>query len=119
MWGILSLKYRFESQIYAVVDNIHYVSSKFSVFNQLSDIVLFLFNISLEFQESKNLLEEKRTLFETIKEDFTYFIEKTNSTISFLTQKESAFDALFFKTFPQWDFGYLIKTLKEEQANGA
>jgi len=115
---VIPLKYRFESQIYAVVDNIHYVSSKFSVFNQLSDIVLFLFNISLEFQESKNLLEEKRILFEAIQEDFVYFMGKTNSTISFLIHKENAFDALFLRAFPQWDFGYLMRTLKEKQANG-
>ncbi|WP_022846729.1 DUF3800 domain-containing protein [Desulfurobacterium sp. TC5-1] len=114
---IISLKYKFESQIYAVIDNIHYVNSSFSIFNQLSDIVLFLFNIALEFQETEGFFVDKGKLFEAIAEDFLFFLSKTKSIVTFLCYRKKAFDVMF-GDFYLSGFRAMMETLKKEQANG-
>ena len=46
--SILKFQYAFESKIYFILDNIHFVKSNLSPLTQLTDILLFLLNIYLE-----------------------------------------------------------------------
>jgi len=45
---ILRFRYKYKSQLYSVLDNVLYIDSYYSILNQMSDVVLFLFNLYLE-----------------------------------------------------------------------
>jgi len=117
---IVPLRYRFESQIYSVVDNIHYVNSKFSVFNQLADIVLFLFNTLLEVMERKEISEAKKQLIEALRGDLEYFLRNTGSIVSCVIKVEmSLYDVLFNREFFSFDgLALIINKIKKLQASG-
>lgn len=64
---IAPLQYKFESNSFNIVDNINFVSSKDSIINQISDVILFMFRKILEYQneptkysEIKEILENKQ-----------------------------------------------------------
>jgi len=118
---IIPLRYRFESQIYSVVDNIHYVNSKFSVFNQLADIVLFLFNTALEVSERKEVFEDKKQMVKALTEDFTYFLCNTRSIISWVIRAETLYDVMleFYEmSVGIKPFSKLVGEIKKTQADG-
>ena len=123
---ILKLKFKFESKIYALIDNIHYVNSKLSLFNQLSDITLFILNILFEVSEGKkrntmdtNFLIKEKLVNSTLP-DLEFFLQKTKSTISFLYKpngEEENYDTVFENSYVL-GLRNILRTIKERQASG-
>ncbi len=69
---IAPLQYKFESNSFNIIDNINFTSSKDSIINQVSDVILFIFRKILEYQHEptkyeniKELIENKK-LFSTL-----------------------------------------------------
>lgn len=120
---IIPIRYKFESQIYALTDNIHYVSSKLSTFNQLSDIFLFLLNLYFEKEEYEKILPEKEQLVSSIKEDFEQFLTTTGSALSFMAKIKDDYDVIP-KIFSEIDYlskknlAEIFNFIKKVQASG-
>lgn len=120
---LISIRYKFESQIYALTDNIHYVSSKLSTFNQLSDIFLFLLNLHFEQEGYKKILPEKEQLISSIKEDFEHFLTTTESALSFMAKVKGNYDVIL-KIFSKMDYlskenlAEIFNLIKKAQASG-
>ncbi len=69
---IAPLQYKFESHTFNIIDHINFISSKDSIINQVSDILLFVFRKILEYRNSpehyeaiKELVQDKK-LIETL-----------------------------------------------------
>ncbi len=60
---ILNFKYTFESKIYSILDNIHFVKSNLSPLTQLTDVLLFLINLYLE-NSYISKMDKKNKIFE-------------------------------------------------------
>ena len=71
---ILNFKHSFESKIYSVLDNIHFVKSNLSPFIQISDIVLFLINLYTEYVY---LYEIKKEISKDCS-NYDFYIKKSN-----------------------------------------
>ena len=88
---LIFLKYRYESQLYSLIENTFYISSHSSTLNQLSDIVLFILNIALESffikqkkRELKEVIRRKSDFIDNIKDTFFGYLKSSNSTLGFL-----------------------------------
>jgi hypothetical protein len=119
---IIKLKYKFESKIYSILDNIHFVRSNLSPFTQLADTILFLLNIYFEyfFFKAINKLDIYQTE-ERYKKKYK-LIENLNSSMDFFLNHKNIFSRLYelekeiFDTFLREidNLTYLEEFIKEE-----
>ncbi|CAA6825461.1 MAG: Unknown protein [uncultured Sulfurovum sp.] len=73
--SIAPLKYKFESNSFNLIDNINFVSSKESILNQISDVLLYVIRKMKEYELNKDAYPEVTIFFEN---------EDLLSTIQFL-----------------------------------
>ena len=77
--NIAPLKYKFESNSFNLIDNINFVSSKESILNQISDVLLYVirkikeYNLNKEAYPELKIFCENKDLIESI--DFLYSTE--------------------------------------------
>jgi hypothetical protein len=62
--SIAPTKYRFEANSFNLIDNINFVSSKESIINQVSDILLYSIRKIKEYQENKEIYKELKCFCE-------------------------------------------------------
>jgi len=100
---ILKLKYKYESKMYFILDNIHYVDSKISIYTQLTDISLFIINILFEVYYAKY----SKTNVEPIKINLIDAIESTFSNyfyccvrMAYITEKDKFYDVIYTDISP-------------------
>ncbi len=100
---IIKLKYNFESKIFSILDNIHFVKSNLSPFIQLTDTVLFLLNILFEYFYLK--VEKKLNIYEETK-----YRGKLN-LLKYL-EKSIGFFLIEINTWAFWTFITIIMILE-------
>ena len=94
---IAPLQYKFESNSFNIIDNINFVSSKDSIINQVSDVILFIFRKILEYKneptrysELKEILENKQ-LFSTLE----FVIGNSIKPVTVSTSNSGTIDVIY------------------------
>jgi hypothetical protein len=95
---IIKLKYKYESKMYFILDNIHYVDSKLSIYTQLTDINLFIINILFEVYCAEiygaNISPSKRELISGIENSLKGYFYSCVS-IAYITKNGEFYDAMY------------------------
>ncbi|EMJ87275.1 DUF3800 domain-containing protein [Leptospira meyeri] len=93
----IKLKYKYEARSCFILDNIHYVDSKSSIFNQIADIVLYIIMRVLTYQDLRltNYLKPDLSKVPISSDTFTYFFQKS---LSIATYQNSSKDIMFVRT---------------------
>lgn len=92
----IRLKYQYEARSCFILDNIHYVDSKTSIFNQISDIVLFIIMRVFTYQDLRltKYLKPDLNKVPISSSTFTYFFL---NSLSIATYQNLSHDIMFLR----------------------